>query len=516
MGNAPSSPQTAEPVLTDEQNLRRQNIANEILQTEQSYVMHLAFVSECYIMPLMQALRTNKPIISEIEIKKVFSDWNAISEFHYKMLKPEIQARVEKWSPTQILGDIFVKHSEMMKIYTVYVNNYDGVYDKVEQLSKKKEFKQFLTDARTSPRHTQLNLLGYLIMPIQRIPRYVLLLADLLKHTPPYHPDYKNLQDAVAKIQGVAKYINEKKREDENSKKLFAIAKSIDGTFDEPLVQSQRYLVREGPVELVKVLLKKATPKDQKKFTIFSKKDKKLRKEGFLMKEGGSFKTWKKRWFVLDGTTVSYYAEEITSKDTLPELKGTFELTESKVLSDEEKRYAGKSPEHIVIEIKPGERLFTMEESNPVKRLEWSKAFTDAVEFARKQKSPTEDSKPKDNPNDYEDGSKALGLPSGKYYLFLFNDLILLCDKGMRNYKLKGSMAITYQHQISSPNENTFIYETNDAIFHFKDTPQNITAWVSDIQKLIDSMIEDRKNSDAFEAQSNTSFWQSMSNFFQK
>lgn len=46
-------------------------------------------------------------------------------------------------------------------------------------------------------------------MPIQRIPRYVMLLSDLLKHTEPNHLDYKNISTGLNKVQGVATYINE-------------------------------------------------------------------------------------------------------------------------------------------------------------------------------------------------------------------------------------------------------------------------------------------------------------------
>ena len=31
---------------------------------------------------------------------------------------------------------------------------------------------------------------SFIVKPIQRLPKYVLLLKDLLKHTDPTHPDY--------------------------------------------------------------------------------------------------------------------------------------------------------------------------------------------------------------------------------------------------------------------------------------------------------------------------------------
>ena len=41
-----------------------------------------------------------------------------------------------------------------------------------------------------------------LITPIQRVPRYVLLLKELIKHTPATHPDHADLKKALSVIEG--------------------------------------------------------------------------------------------------------------------------------------------------------------------------------------------------------------------------------------------------------------------------------------------------------------------------
>ena len=38
-----------------------------------------------------------------------------------------------------------------------------------------------------------LDIESYLVKPVQRLPKYVLLLRDLLKHTDLDHPDHENL-----------------------------------------------------------------------------------------------------------------------------------------------------------------------------------------------------------------------------------------------------------------------------------------------------------------------------------
>ena len=43
---------------------------------------------------------------------------------------------------------------------------------------------------------------------------------------------------------------------------------------------------------------------------ITKKKTKVPKKEGWLTKQGGSIKTWKKRFFVLETTKLAYYKEE--------------------------------------------------------------------------------------------------------------------------------------------------------------------------------------------------------------
>lgn len=78
-----------------------------------------------------------------------------------------------------------------------------------KELQKRKTFVAFLKEARADKRHTQLDLMGYLIMPVQRVPRYVMLLQDMVKHTTAKHPDHAHLTQALAQMQATATLINE-------------------------------------------------------------------------------------------------------------------------------------------------------------------------------------------------------------------------------------------------------------------------------------------------------------------
>lgn len=61
---------------------------------------------------------------------------------------------------------------------------------------------------------------AYLIQPVQRIPRYRLLLADLLKHTSKRHNDWSDLQQAHSLVCETAALVNTKTADAERTLKV--------------------------------------------------------------------------------------------------------------------------------------------------------------------------------------------------------------------------------------------------------------------------------------------------------
>ena len=150
-----------------------------------------------------------------------------------------LKERLAKWTCHSCIGDVFLKvlaliacarlrinfMSCMVQImsfltwYTSYVTNYDQAMHRINRLTKNEPrfeevssayspailysltsslpllsfvlsvsiccllFGKLLVTAKHDPRANQLDLASLLIMPIQRVPRYSLLLRDLSKHT---------------------------------------------------------------------------------------------------------------------------------------------------------------------------------------------------------------------------------------------------------------------------------------------------------------------------------------------
>jgi hypothetical protein len=64
-------------------------------------------------------------------------------------------------------------------------------------------------------------------MPVQRLPRYEMLLSDLLKHTETFSVDYKPLVTALQQIKEINKAINESKRELDSQHRIQAVEANL-------------------------------------------------------------------------------------------------------------------------------------------------------------------------------------------------------------------------------------------------------------------------------------------------
>ena len=75
----------------------------------------------------------------------------------------------------------------------------------------------------------KLSLDDLLIKPVQRIPRYLLFIKDLLKHTAASHPDHAPLQQALEELTGLAERVNESEREMARMEQQRELLTSVDG-----------------------------------------------------------------------------------------------------------------------------------------------------------------------------------------------------------------------------------------------------------------------------------------------
>ncbi|CAE6538228.1 unnamed protein product [Rhizoctonia solani] len=299
---------------------RRVAIVREIIETEKSYVKGLQELLDIYVKPASEpapGLNVGKETtIPSAERKIVFTGVDALLQFHKQSFLPSLVSAAEILSSAgpgedvstraaHSVANVFVSHAAFMKMYFTYINNFDNAIQRLQFWSappsapntpgnatpasntptvgvglsmvamgvagvapdqphtatlnagQRKRIKQFLKRCRLNPRHSQLNLEGYLLLPIQRIPRYKMLLDNLVTCTPP-HPEARDdpLERALEEIAVLANSMNEGKRESESRTKLVQWQSRIRGKFISPLVQPHRRLIMDGRMQLVRLVKK--------------------------------------------------------------------------------------------------------------------------------------------------------------------------------------------------------------------------------------------------------------------
>ena len=124
------------------------------------------------------------------------------------------------------------------------------------------KFNQFLQAQSKVAMYSSLP--DYLILPVQRVPRYRMLLESLLQYTSPYDPERAVIKKALDSVAVVADSINRAIREHQELEELIRIVRQIKNA-PPNLVVPRRAFIQEGP--LIKICRK--SPK-MRHFFLFS------------------------------------------------------------------------------------------------------------------------------------------------------------------------------------------------------------------------------------------------------
>lgn len=250
------TPKTETKTLTEEEKkkeedrqTRRKNIAVELLVTERTYVEGLSMLVKKYMNPMQAASQAKKPVITPEQVKVIFSIAETLSSYH-TMLLEGLERRITQWSNETCIGEYIVSMVDFLRCYPQYVNNYDEAIEILTKLEEKPQFAEFLKKL-TNSELKGMKIYSYLIMPVQRIPRYIMMLDDLAKRTPTDHPDHAPLRNTVTKISEIMTWVDEQK-EVYNSQlyltKLQEDFLALPKGFT--IVEPGRSLIKEGDLEM--------------------------------------------------------------------------------------------------------------------------------------------------------------------------------------------------------------------------------------------------------------------------
>jgi hypothetical protein len=147
----------------------------------------------------------------------------ALVPVHTAFLK-DLQAQTAAWTETAPVGTVFQALAARLDVYVPYAARYDGALAAIADAQQRQPRVRALLEAAAELRRVRrLDVGAFLIMPIQRLPRYGLLLRDLLRYTWDTHPDRAALADALARVQAATAALNEARRREEARRRTQAV-----------------------------------------------------------------------------------------------------------------------------------------------------------------------------------------------------------------------------------------------------------------------------------------------------
>ncbi|XP_069604294.1 FYVE, RhoGEF and PH domain-containing protein 1 isoform X1 [Ranitomeya imitator] len=235
------------------------NIANELLQTEKAYVSRLHLLDQVFCARLMEEAATKGSFPGEV-VMGIFSNICSIYCFHQQFLLPELEKRMQEWDSNPRIGDILQKLAPFLKMYGEYVKNFDRAMELVNTWTERSsQFKSIIHEVQKEEACGNLTLQHHMLEPVQRIPRYELLLKDYLQKLAEDSRDRTDAEKSLDLIATAAEHSNAAIRKMERMHKLLKVYELLGG--EEDIVNPTNELIKEG--HILKLSAKNGTTQDR-------------------------------------------------------------------------------------------------------------------------------------------------------------------------------------------------------------------------------------------------------------
>ncbi|CAD8163935.1 unnamed protein product [Paramecium octaurelia] len=234
----------------------RKNVYLELIMTEKDYLTDLKSIIHNVMIAAEQF-----QLLPENEIQITFSNLNQIYNFN-QMFYRDIQQQFSNYHPNQCFGNVLERFIPYFKIYFKYYYEYKD-YQITNLRQAYPAFDDHLNKLEQGNLFRGCDLNSFLIKPVQRLPKYALLLKDLVKHTWKTHPDYDKLIKTLQTFNSVTGQIDKQMGSILRNQALFDLQKKFFDVLSENIVESTRnfiltepiYQLRQGQEELVQLYL---------------------------------------------------------------------------------------------------------------------------------------------------------------------------------------------------------------------------------------------------------------------
>jgi len=177
---------------------KRSLMATRILESEKQYVETLKKTIQLFQEPIQKAAPSPYPILSERDVIDIFINLKTIYNTHINFVA-KLQPRVESWSESSLLGDLFLSHVvEIIVLYETYAENYPtSVKVNLDKMHNNVNFMTFLVQTETE---NKVSLNDLLEKPLKQMSNYYLLLEELSSYTFASHEDKETVRVVLERV----------------------------------------------------------------------------------------------------------------------------------------------------------------------------------------------------------------------------------------------------------------------------------------------------------------------------
>ncbi|XP_053678688.1 putative protein tag-52 [Anopheles nili] len=232
-GSHNSSPAPQQHNEEDKRQQLRLQAIKEIRTSEESYLRQLELLLEYFVTPL----RTNGFLTEKVH-NQLFGQLDTIHNLSQELLR-KLDDNLDN------VVKAFTNLGPFFKLYSVYAFDYRNSLCTLQSLTDKNPtLKRYIANTESRP-EVSTKLISLLITPIQRIPRYKLLLQQVLLYTSPSDGAYKTLQESIRLVEQSVSHINAVVEDYENTQRLITVQNALTNK-SLKLVKPGRKILKEG------------------------------------------------------------------------------------------------------------------------------------------------------------------------------------------------------------------------------------------------------------------------------
>ena len=257
-------------------------ISKEILDTETRFIEILSALVEVFVAPIQAASHIRDESVAgsvalDSRVQVLFATATQILKLNVRFME-EMRRVIEAWLPSRresvppmgcpSVGGVFLHYAPLFRIFSSYAKDHESVAALLGAALKNKgsTWEKFVSRASMDPRCKGQTLESMLIQPVQRIPRYKLLLEELKRKSSPDARGYSDLLASIAQVGEVALHVNETIRHREQNESLRQLEKCFSLTAATGF-QRINLRDREPPRTLIKEgMLKRLTRKGHESY----------------------------------------------------------------------------------------------------------------------------------------------------------------------------------------------------------------------------------------------------------